>query len=106
MPGQEDNTAICWDLKTGEQKATLRGHKDDVLCACVTHDKQYVVTTSRDNTAKVWRLSSGELVTTLRGHADDVLSVAAAHSSSRVATTSTDNTARVWDLEWLSKQEQ
>ncbi len=51
----EDATGVA-DLRTREELAVLRGHKDTVLSAAISADGLRVITTSRDRTARLWHL--------------------------------------------------
>jgi WD40 repeat protein len=49
-----NRTASLWDVRTGEELATFRGHEGPVYSAAFTPDGQSVVTTSEDKTARIW----------------------------------------------------
>ena len=57
-----------WDLDSGEELRTLRGHEDSVNAVALTADGRRAVSASWDQTLKVWDLDSGEELRTLRGH--------------------------------------
>jgi len=48
-----DKTLKVWDLKTGEEKKTLTGHTDWVMCL-IPVSKNQVVSGSVDDTIKFW----------------------------------------------------
>jgi serine/threonine protein kinase/WD40 repeat protein len=62
-----DGRATIWNLKTGKEVATLRGHTDAVYSVAFSADGQRLATGSGDRTIKLWETSGVELLT-LRGH--------------------------------------
>lgn len=58
-----DNSARLWDVNSGDEKAKLKGHTDDVRSAQFSPDGNYIITNSLDNTFKKWT-SNGELLYT------------------------------------------
>ncbi len=64
---KRDNTCSVWlfdhreaDVERSGLLAQLSGHADDVLSACVTNNRQYVITTSKDNSARIWNMKELE----------------------------------------------
>ena len=53
-----DNTLKVWDLTTGKELFTLKGHSDLVYAVAVTADGKRVISGSWDNTLKVWDLTT------------------------------------------------
>ena len=47
-------SVICWDLRSGEKIAELKGHQMPVHALAVSPDGKQVVTASRDSTLLVW----------------------------------------------------
>jgi WD40 repeat protein len=58
--GGPDNLITCWDLETGEQTATLRGHQGVVWGLAVGADGRHLVSASADTTLLVWTLPAVE----------------------------------------------
>lgn len=54
--GSTDKTIKIWDLKKGQEIATLKGHNDTVQDLCVTDDK--LISGSSDETIKIWNLGN------------------------------------------------
>ncbi|MDB9314152.1 hypothetical protein PN462_13655, partial [Spirulina sp. CS-785/01] len=63
ISGSGDNTLKVWDMQTGKELRTLRGHSDWVYAVAVTPEGQ-VISGSVDNTLKVWDMQTGEVLTT------------------------------------------
>ncbi len=68
LSASADRTLIVWDLASGEQRHTLRGHEGWVKGCAVSADGRTGLSASSDRTLIVWDLASGEHAHTLRGH--------------------------------------
>ncbi|MDY9927970.1 NB-ARC domain-containing protein [Methanosarcina sp.] len=99
ISASDDNTLKVWDLETGEEKITLRGHNDSVRAVSVTPNGRYAVSASIDRTLKVWNLEKGKEKTTFIGHTGGVNAVAITPDGKSVISASDDHTLKVWDLE-------
>ena len=69
-------TIIIWNVDSGENIRTLKGHSDYVRSVGITPDNKKVVSGSNDWTAKIWSMDDGKLLYTFQGHTKCVLSVA------------------------------
>src|SRR5258708_29738399 len=49
-----DNTVKLWDVETGKEKATLKGHKRWVISLAFSRDGKTLASGSWDNTIKLW----------------------------------------------------
>jgi len=87
-----DGTAKIWDLESGRELATLRGHTGAVMDVAVSPDGKLVATGSLDGTAKLWDLATGRNQLTLFGHEGPVNTVAFSPDGRFVATVSGDGT--------------
>ena len=56
-----------WDLETGKETLTLRGHTALVTSLALAADGKRLFSGSADNTIKVWDLDAGKETLTLRG---------------------------------------
>ena len=95
----KDHTLRIWDVRTGNELFTLRGHSAAVTCVAVSADGNLIASGSEDKTIKLWDPESGREVRTLRGHGDAVTSIAFAVNGKLLVTGSQDKTARVWSLD-------
>ncbi len=68
MSASADETLKVWDVRTGEERHTLRGHTDGVHGCAISPVGDYIVSASLDHTLKVWDVGTGEERRTLRGH--------------------------------------
>ena len=72
MSASEDETLKVWDVHTGEERLTLRGHTGEVFGCAISPAGDTIVSASDDHTLKVWDARTGEERRTLRGHSDAV----------------------------------
>jgi WD40 repeat protein len=87
-----------WNLDSGKELHTLKGHSAWVNAVAVTPDGSRAISGSSDGTLKVWNLDSGEELHTLKGHSDSVIAVAVIGDGLRAISDSDDGTVKVWDL--------
>lgn len=95
--GGADQAVRIWDLRTGEERAVLKGHTGAVHYLEFSPDDQFLATAAWDATPRLWRLSDGQLVAALAGHRDQVECAALSPDGLTLATGSRDRTARLWD---------
>ncbi|KAF4197557.1 hypothetical protein CNMCM8694_002459 [Aspergillus lentulus] len=88
-----------WDVKTGRQCQSLRGHSDWVTTVAFSLDGQKVASGSHDKTIQLWDAKSGRQCQTLLGHSDWVTTVAFSPDGRIVASGSYDKTIQLWDAE-------
>ena len=94
---KRDNAASVWDLATGREQQTFRGHTDPVRAVAFSPDGKLIVTGSTDQTAKIWEVATGRCLLTLKGHNNEIQCVAFSSDGKRILTGSGDSTAKVWD---------
>lgn len=61
----ENNTAVLWDVNSGQVVNTLRGHDDDVTSVDFSPDGLVLATGSKDRAVKLWHVPTGEELATL-----------------------------------------
>src|SRR5204862_134768 len=71
-----DGTAKVWDLGTGDEPITLRGHEGRVMATAFSPDGWRLATASSDHTAKLWDAHAGHEVVHLDGHTNPVMALA------------------------------
>jgi WD40 repeat protein/serine/threonine protein kinase len=107
--GLEDSSAGIWDLSTGKEVSTLRGHASSgsgfyfwsggVLSVAFSPDGTRLLTGSNDRTAKLWDVRPGTGRTVLSGHAGEVTGLAFSPDGTRLASASMDGAVKIWDVD-------
>ena len=97
LTGSMDHTAKVFDIQSGKELATFRGHTEPLYGAVFSPDGKHVLTGSYDHTARIWDAANGRELHVLKGHTDRVIAVAFSPDGTRVLTLSMDRTARLWD---------
>jgi WD40 repeat protein len=86
-----------WDLATGQETLTLKGHTGWVRSVVFSPDGKRLASVSLDQTVNVWDAATGQETLTLKGHPQAVNSVAFCPDGQRLASASSDGTVKVWD---------
>ena len=94
----DDETIKLWDLATGQETLTLKGHDKTVECVASSPDGKQLASGSGDKTIKLWDVATGEETATLNEHTNYVMSVAFSPDGRRLASASCDRTIKLWDL--------
>ncbi|KAG6909462.1 hypothetical protein DXG01_000447 [Tephrocybe rancida] len=94
ITGSYDRTIRVWNMETGVELHTLRGHTRAVRA--LQFDDIKLITGSMDHTLRVWDWRRGKCIRTLSGHTDTVVSLN--FDSNVLASGSADHTIKVWNL--------
>jgi eukaryotic-like serine/threonine-protein kinase len=105
-----DLSIKLWDLGTGNELRTLRGHTRGggkpnriflpaVHALALSQDGKRVFSAGSDQTVKVWDTQTGAEILTLRGHTDEVMALAVVPGGKRLFSAGKDETVILWDLE-------
>jgi dynein assembly factor with WDR repeat domains 1 len=88
--GAMDYRANLWDVETGKEYTTLKGHKAEVVSLhfCAEGDK--IITGSFDSTGKIWDVRTGNCVYTLDEHTAEISNALFDFTGDYVATCSLD----------------
>jgi eukaryotic-like serine/threonine-protein kinase len=100
--GDMDYVVKIWELDTGKELATLRGHSGDLYTVAFSLDGRWVASGGEDSTVKVWDSNTGKLLRSFRGHTGLVNSLAFTPDGKRLVTGSRDRKVKFWDVSQLS----
>jgi WD40 repeat protein len=93
-------TVHTWDISTGREVRSFRGHGSELTGVDFSPDGQRLVSSSYDGTLKVWSLDSKPVVETLRGHSNWISSVTFSPDGRELASVNhhTPFFTRIWDV--------
>ncbi|MCA2689081.1 MAG: hypothetical protein IM467_09265, partial [Microcystis sp. M137S2] len=98
VSGSWDNTIKLWNVETGQEIRTLKGHDSVVSSVNFSPDGKTLVS-SADKTIKLWDVETGQEIRTLKGHDDSVYSVNFSSDGKTLVSGSEDNTIKLWNVE-------
>src|SRR5262249_43595062 len=94
----EDLTIRLWDLTTGRQTLTLRGHEGAIHDLAYSPDGRFLASAGSDQTVRLWKLDDGSLVWSQHDPGGHVLAVAVSPDGRLVATAGTGKTVTIRDV--------
>lgn len=94
-----DRTLKVWELASGCELRTLKGHSWYVNSVALSADGRIAVSASSDQTLKVWEVDSGLELRTLQGHSPAVYGVALSADGRIAVSASSDQTLEVWEVD-------
>jgi WD40 repeat protein/serine/threonine protein kinase len=100
IAGSDDGAIRIWDLASGQEIRTLRGHKDAVCSIAISPDDRHIVSGSWDKTIRVWEMESGRELTVMNQPGifwGAFISIAYSPDGKLVASAVTSKNIRVWD---------
>jgi RNA polymerase sigma factor (sigma-70 family) len=95
--GGQDKAVRLWDMQTGQNIATFKGHLT-VFGVAFSPDGKTLASGSDDRTVKLWDVASGKNIATFRGHTGAVTSVAFSPDGQTIASGSLDKTVKLWSM--------
>ena len=60
VSGSRDNTIKLWEVATGKEQATLKGHTGTVCSLAFSPDGKTLASGSQDETIKLWDVAAGK----------------------------------------------
>src|SRR5262249_40053774 len=95
--GPVDTNVHLYDLSTGRELHTLRGHQRGIVALRFTSDSKRLVSAAWDNTVRVWEIASGKEERRL-AHGGALEGLELMPGGKQFISSSQDGTVRVWDL--------
>ena len=94
-----DRTVKLWDISTGKQIETLKGHSDSINSVIFSPDGKIIASASSDKTIKVWNLD-GKLLQTLKGDnaKSKFTNLSFCPDGQVIVSASTDNKVKIWSV--------
>lgn len=96
-PGGSDYTVRLWDLQSGKELKTLRGHTAEVASVAFSPRSNHAVSAGKDMTIRLWDLNTGEVLRRFEGHTGQIHSVAFSANGEQILSAAYDKTIRLWD---------
>ena len=93
------STLKTWDVETGGELRTLKGHASGVDGVALSGDGRRALSASSDQTLKVWNVETERELHTSEGHTASVRSAALSGDGRLAASASRDRTLKVWEVE-------
>jgi WD40 repeat protein len=87
-----------WDLSTGQEVHTLRGHRQEIVALRFTPDSKRLVSAAWDNTLRVWDVAAGKEERQFVGHEQVITDLEMTPGGKQLVSSSQDGTLRVWDF--------
>jgi WD40 repeat protein/putative methionine-R-sulfoxide reductase with GAF domain len=95
--GGFDKLVRIWDVQSGMQARSLRGHADVVYAVCWSPDARMLASGSADGTIRIWARESGRAVRVLDCHDDKVLGLAWSPDGQIIACGANSGSVTFWD---------
>ena len=96
--GSGDHSIKLWDVASGRELRTLKGHEGTVNSVTFAPDGRTLASASLDHTVKVWDVATGDELRTLRGHTEVALAVAYSPDGRTLASASGDDSIKLWEV--------
>lgn len=98
LSASADGTLKRWDVLSGVEMLTFRGHQKGVWGCAISPNGSWIVSASADMTLKIWDSGTGEVIKTLIGHTNEVIDCAISPDGSWICSASYDGTVRIWGV--------
>ena len=96
--GSADKNVKLWDVSTGKEITTFKGHTDRVGSVAFSPDGTILAAGSSDDTVKLWEVSRRTNIATLRGNNHWVRDLEFSPDGTKLASASLEGTILLWDL--------
>jgi WD40 repeat protein len=94
--GGDDRIVGLWDVASGKEIKTFKGHSDAVTSLAFSRDGKTLATGSRDKLVKLWSTTSYQELVRFKGHLGDISAIAFSPDGRILATGSYDRYVKLW----------
>jgi WD40 repeat protein len=102
LTGASDHILRLWDLTTGQEIRSFKGHNDYIYSTTFSPDGKYILSGDSNGRMKLWN-TEGEELHTFTGHKSFITSLSFFPNGKTAISASLDGTIKIWDLS--TKQE-
>jgi WD40 repeat protein len=88
---------ILWDVASGREVGTLRGHGKGITQVAFNRDGKLLASASSDNTIRIWDVAGQRELRTLKGHTANIESIDFSPDGRLLASASDDGGTFLWD---------
>ncbi|MBD3191243.1 MAG: DUF4062 domain-containing protein [Candidatus Heimdallarchaeota archaeon] len=104
ISGAKDGTLKLWNVQTGEELRTLKGHTSNITACTFSKDGTKVLSTSskifgNESILKIWNVKTGEELGTIEGHNGSITACVFSLEDSKILSASSDKTLKLWDAQ-------
>jgi WD40 repeat protein len=100
VTGGSDGDVIMWDIRSRQQRLSLKDHSQDVVHLQLFDDDKHLLSASKDRIVCAWDLSTGKRVTAHEAHQGPLTSALLGRNQSEVYTAGMDHRINVFDLRY------
>ena len=97
VTGSTDYTAKVWEVATGRELLTLKGHTSSVTFTAFSPDGKRIITSSDDATVRVWDANTGRELLRLKTDTGNFHPAALSSDGKRIVTGGRNRVVKVWD---------
>jgi WD40 repeat protein len=99
LAGNEEGTIKLWDVSSGKEIRTLKGHVGAVTSVAISPDGKMAASGGLDKTVKLWDLGTGMEIRTFVGHTAAVTGVTFSPDGKFLLSGSLDKSIKQWDVQ-------
>lgn len=94
--GSYDNNIHVWNLYTGKEELTMKGHTAEVFTITVSPDGRNLASGDMHGVIKLWDQETGQVRATFRGHEDGVAQIHFSSDNMTLSSIDIKGTIRHW----------